>query len=52
MLGRDDLVIDGACDDSLHLVAKLPDIALPIADHQHIDRLRRERDIVLAESLE
>ena len=44
------LIIDRAGNDPLHFIAKLADIAFPIADHQQIDRLRRKRDVVLAET--
>ena len=49
MVGRYDFVIDRAGDDALNLVAELADVALPVANHHQIDRLRRESYAMLAE---
>src|SRR6478609_2674421 len=46
-----DLIIDGPSYDPLYLIAQLPNVAVPVAHHHHVDGLRHERYIVLTKSL-
>src|SRR5690606_13103198 len=49
VFGRNDVIIDGACDDPLYLVAELADVSFPVADHHQVDRLRRENYVAFSE---
>src|SRR5438128_7901310 len=49
MFRRNQRAVFSARGDSLKLVAELADVAGPFANHQQIDRLRRDLDIAPAE---
>src|SRR5687767_2731129 len=47
MIRRDNFAIDSSRDYPLYLITQLSDVSVPIADHQKVDGLRRESDVVL-----